>query len=251
MRVDLTDGDALARLLDTVRPDAVVHSAAIGRSNRCEEHPDEARRVNALLPGLVARLCRDRGLRLVSLSTDLVFAGDRPFLRESDPPGPLSVYGRTKLAGEEAVLAAMPRAAVLRLSLVLGRGHGGRGTSTETIAWALAEGRPLRLYTDEYRTPVDPESVADAIERLLHTSGAGRYHLGGDERVSRHELGRRVARALGLPEAALQAALTSDHPGPEPRARDVSLDSTRARTELGFRPRPLDEAIRQGRRAPE
>lgn len=248
--VELTDDDALARLLDHLKPDAVVHAAALGRAGDCQERPDEARRVNAVLPGTLARLCAERRVRLVALSTDLVFGGERPFVREDDPPGPLGVYGRTKLEGEDAVLLADPTAAVVRIALTLGRGHGSRGTSTESIAWALAAGRPVQLFTDEYRTPVDPESVADAVVRLVERGGSGRFHLGGPERISRHALGLRVARALGLPESGLVAVPQSDYAGSDPRAKDVSLDSTRARRELGWEPRPIDEAIREGRPGP-
>jgi dTDP-4-dehydrorhamnose reductase len=247
--VELTDEKALARLLDASRPDAVVHAAAISRSNRCEERPDEAERVNARLPGTLARECRERGLRLVALSTDLVFGGDRSLLREDDPPGPLSVYGRTKLAGEEAVLSACPGAAVVRVALVLGRGHGTRATSTESVARALLGGREVRLFTDEHRTPVDPESVADAVLRLLDCPAAGRFHLGGPERISRYDLGLRVARLLGLPDGGIVAGRQADHAGPDRRAADVSLDSGRARRELGWEPRPIDEAIRESRAA--
>jgi dTDP-4-dehydrorhamnose reductase len=249
--VELTDADALVRLLDSARPEAVLNAAAIGRANRCQESPDEAHRVNAVLPGTVGRLCRERGLRFVALSTDLVFGGDRAFVREDDLPRPVSVYGRTKLAGEEAALAACPAAAVARVALTLGRGHGARGSSTETIAWAIRAGRALRLFTDEYRTPVDPESLVDALVRLLERGGSGLFHLGGPERVSRHELGLRVARLLGLPESAIVAGRQSDHAGPDPRAADVSLDSSRARAELGWQPRPIDEGILEGRLEPE
>jgi dTDP-4-dehydrorhamnose reductase len=249
--VELTDDVALERLLDSARPGAVLHAAAIGQANRCQESPDEAHRVNAILPGTIGRLCRERGLRLVALSTDLVFGGDRAFGREADRPHPLSVYGRTKLAGEDAVLAAFPAAAVARVALTLGRGHGARGTSTESLVWAIRAGRTVRLFTDEYRTPVDPESLVDALVLLLERGGSGRFHLGGLERVSRHELGLRVARALGLTESAIAAGRRSDHAGPDPRAADVSLDSGRARAELGWQPRPIDEAIRGGRAEPE
>jgi dTDP-4-dehydrorhamnose reductase len=245
--VELTDEAALARLLDALRPDAVVHAAVLGRADECEARPEAAERVNARLPGTVARLCRERACRLVALSTDLVFGGDRAAVSEQDSPRPLSVYGRTKLAGEEAVLRELPSAAIARVALVLGRGHGSRLTSTESVWRALREGRPLRLFTDEYRTPVDPESVADAVSRLLVRGGGGRFHLGGPERLSRHELGLRVARAFGLPESAVTPGRQADHAGPDARAADVSLASTRARRELGWEPRPIDEAIREGR----
>ena len=203
--------------------------------------------MNARLPGLVAQACRERGVRLVALSTDLVFPGDRPFVNESYPTGPRSLYGRTKRAGEEAVLLACPRAAVARVALVVGQGHGSRSTSSESVARALRAGRPQRLFTDEYRTPIDPESVARALARLVEGAGAGLYHLGGPERVSRYELGLRVARAFGLAASGIVASVQAEHQGPDARAPDVSLDSSRARRELGWAPRDLEEAIRDSR----
>lgn len=246
--VELRDDDAIRRLLDAERPDAVVHAAVLGRVDECQDGPAEAEAVNSILPGTVARLCRERGLRLVALSTDMVFAGDRAPLGEDDAAGPLSVYGRTKLSGERAVLEALPAAAVARVALVCGRGHGPRRTSTESVARSLRHGLPATLFTDEHRTPVDPESVTDAVARLLRCGAAGLFHLGGPERVSRHELGARTARLLGLDASLLVAARQADHPAPEPRPRDVSLDSSRARRELAWEPRPLDDSIRGSRR---
>ncbi len=219
----------------------------MSRAEDCEVRPDEAERVNARLPGWVAEQCAERRLRLVALSTDLVFAGDASFVAEGDATGPLNVYGRTKRAGEQAVLATLPSAAVARVALVLGRGHGPRATSTESVAQALRAGRSPRLFTDEYRTPIDPESLAGALARLVKGDGAGLLHLGGPERLSRYELGLRVARAFGLPEDRITPALQSEHAGPDRRAPDVSLDSTRARRDLGWEPRPLDAAIRDSR----
>ena len=93
---------------------------------------------------------------------------------------------------------------------------------------AIAAGRRLRLYTDQYRTPVDPESVADAIHRLLERSVAGRLHLGGPERLSRYDLGRRVARVLGLPAHAIEAATQAEPPGAPPSRRHVARHRPRA-----------------------
>jgi dTDP-4-dehydrorhamnose reductase len=245
--VELTDRDALERALDAERPDAVVHAAVVSRADECERQPALAEAVNTRLAAHLAVACRSRGLRLVGLSTDLVLGGDRAFSDEETPPAPTSVYGRTKLAGEEALLAAHPSAAIARVSLVIGRGHGSRPTASEAVAWALREGRRLRLYEDEYRTPVDDASVADAVARLLVRGGSGRFHLGGPERLSRHSLGHRVARVLGLPPRGIDAGRQADHPGPDRRPPDTSLDSRRTRRELGWSPRPLDVALAESR----
>jgi dTDP-4-dehydrorhamnose reductase len=250
LALDLLDGDALERLLDSEKPEAVLHAAVLGRADLCQERPAEAQATNVALPERLARACAERGIRLVALSTDLVFAGDRAPYREDDAPEPSSVYGRTKHEGEQAVLGACPAAAVGRVALVLGRGHGARGSASESVAWAVSAGRPARLFTDEHRTPIDPESVADAAQRLLTGRARGLFHLGGPERLSRHELGLRTLRALGLPETAIVAARQSDHAGPDPRPADVSLDSGRARRELGWEPRSVDEALRESRPLP-
>jgi dTDP-4-dehydrorhamnose reductase len=245
--LDLTDAAALEATLHRERPDAVVHAAVLGRADECERRPDLATELNARLPGRLAAACRPRGIRLVALSTDLVFGGDRAFSDERTGTGPLGVYGRTKREGEEALLASDPTAAVIRVALVAGRGHGARGTASEGVAWALQMGRTVRLFADEYRTPVDPESVAAAIAPLLERGGAGIYHLGGPERLSRLELGLRVARVLGLPSGGIASALQADHQGPDRRPSDTSLDSGRARRELGWKPRDLDRALGDSR----
>jgi dTDP-4-dehydrorhamnose reductase len=118
------------------------------------------------------------------------------------------------------------------------------------VAWALAAGRPARLFEDQFRTPVDAASLADLLERLLRRGGRGLFHAGGPERLSRLDLGRRVARALGLDPALLVPMRQGDLPG-APRPVDVSLDSARARAELGWEPRAVDEALREQRAEPE
>jgi dTDP-4-dehydrorhamnose reductase len=248
--IELTEPTAPVDLLERERPDAVVHAAVLSRTDECEAQPDVAEAVNARLPGRLAAACRSRGVHLVGLSTDLVLGGKETLSDEQVVATPLSVYGRSKLAGEEALLARDPSAAVVRVPLVVGHGHGPRGTASETVAWALAAGRSVRLFADEFRTPVDARSVAKAVGLLLEKGGAGRFHLGGPERLSRLELGHRIARVLGLPAEPIEAGYQASYAGPDPRPADTSLDSARARRELGWAPRPLDEALRGTRLEP-
>jgi dTDP-4-dehydrorhamnose reductase len=229
----------------------VVHSAALSDVDRCEREPELARRVNVDGSERIARACAARGVALVALSTDLVFPGESAFSPESAVPQPLSVYGRTKLAGEAAVLALCPSAAITRVALVIGCGYGPRATGSEAIAWALREGRTARLFTDQYRTPIDADSVAEAIALVLQRRASGRFHLGGLERVSRYELGLRVARLLALSSGHVEAVAYRAEPTEGPRPADASLDSQRTRQELGWMPRGLDAAILLGRAAPD
>jgi dTDP-4-dehydrorhamnose reductase len=249
--LDLASPASVERAFQAARPDAVVHSAALADIDHCERHPDAAFRINVGGTEAIARAAASRDLPLVTLSTDTVFPGDGGLLTEDAAPRPLQVYGHTKVAAEAAALALCPGAAVARACLVIGRGHGARGTASESIAWALREGRPAHLYSDQFRTPVDADSVADAIVLMLERRARGLYHLAGPERVSRYALGVRVAGLLGLSSAGLAAISYAEQPSEGPRPADVGRDSTRAREELGWTPRGLDEAIRLGRAAPD
>ena len=248
--LDLLDERSIEAALDAVRPQAVLHSAAMANIDLCDRDPELATRLNTDATAALARLCARRGVRLVALSTDTVFPGTHALSSEEDEPRPLMHYARTKLDGERAALAAHAGAVVARIALVAGRGHGPRGTASETIAWALRAGRAIRLFTDQYRTPVDAESVAAAVSVLLSGSQGGVFHLGGAERISRYDLGLRVAAALGLSTAPIEPARQADSPDLALRPLDASFDSSRARRELGFSPRPLDEAVRDGRPEP-
>ena len=247
--VELTEPGAVKDLLEREKPDAVVHAAALA-SPQCEADPALAEAVNSRLPGRLASACRQRDIRLVGLSTDMVLGGQQALSGEDVEAAPLGVYGRTKLAGEVALLAADPAAAVVRVALVVGGGHGPRGTGSESVAWALAAGRTVRLFADEFRTPVDPESVAAAVRLLVEKGGTGVFHIGGTERLSRLELGHRAARVLGLPAEGIEAGFQVDYPGPDRRPADTSMDSSRARRELRWTPRPLEDALRSTRSGP-
>jgi dTDP-4-dehydrorhamnose reductase len=248
--LDLADPGGADRALEAARPQAVVHAAAVADADTCEREPERAQAVNVGGTAVLAEACARYGIRLVVVSTDQVFDGNRGRLSELDPARPLMLYGRTKLAAEEEALRRCAGSAVVRVALLCGLGGGPRGTASEALAWALERRERPRLYTDQFRTPVDAEAVATALRSLLRGTGEGRYHLGGPERVSRHELGLRVASVLGLDPAGIEAVTQATFSVGAPRPADVSLDSSRARRELGFAPRPLDAMIRSGRLSP-
>lgn len=244
---DLADETATLAALERARPDAVIHGAALADAEVCEREPSRARRDNLIVTERLAAACRSRGARLITISTDLVFDGGSAFSNEASPARPLTEYGRSKLGAESVTLQASSDAVVLRTALVIGRGYGPRLTATESVARRLRRGEAVTLYEDEWRTPVDPESVAEAIRAVLRRPAArGCFHIAGAERLTRVGLGERVARALGLDASLIHRAPQSSHRG-APRPADVSLDITRAREELGWTPRPLDPALREGR----
>lgn len=244
---DLSHPGSLSRVVRQLRPEAVVHCAALADVDACERQPDLARALNSDLPAELGELAAGASLRVIAVSTDLVLGGTRAHSPPDAPAAPLMHYGRTKLDGERRLLDAAPEAAVVRVALIVGRGAGPRASASEALERAVRSGRAPRLFTDQYRSPIDAESIALAVETLLERPAAGLFHLGGPERVSRYELGRRLAAARGFDPAVLVAVRQSDEPPAIPRPLDVSLDSSRAERELGWTARPLDEVLGESR----
>ncbi|MFO0930762.1 MAG: sugar nucleotide-binding protein [Gemmataceae bacterium] len=159
--VDLADLSALERAWHNDAPSVVIHAAAMANVAHCLQAPDRARAVNVAATDRLARLAANAGARLLLVSTDLVFGGDRAPYAETDPPAPLSVYGRTKAEAEQAVLAH-PGHAVARVSLLYGPSLTDRPGFFDAQLRVLRDGGAMPLFEDEWRTPLDLPTAAAA-----------------------------------------------------------------------------------------
>lgn len=211
--VDLSAPGMIAAVAQALRPDLVLHLAAMARLADCAQEPELAMRVNAWLP---AQLAERFGARLLMVSTDLVFDGRQAPYGPADPVAPLSLYGTSKAAGEERVRSHGGR--VARLPLLFGPDPYGRGASAQLRA--TIENGPVRLFTNEYRTPLHAADAAAAlVAHVVQPDGPPLLHLPGPQRVSRYQFGQRLAALHGLDAARLLPVECQD---PE-RPRDVAL----------------------------
>jgi dTDP-4-dehydrorhamnose reductase len=240
--VDLADEGETLRALEEADPAAVLHLAAVSTVEGVRRDPERARAVNVEATARLADWCLRRGRRLLYTSTDLIFDGTRPFSREGDPASPVLAYGRSKLDAEAPVLAGPVAAGlVVRVGLLFGPSRCDRPTYLDRALSGLRRGEPQTFFEDEFRTPLDLETAADALVRLLELGAVGLVHLGGRERLSRFELARRAAVALGLDAGLVRANRQRDVPSAEPRPADVSLDTTRLAAILPDLERPTAE----------
>jgi dTDP-4-dehydrorhamnose reductase len=226
--VDLADPDAVATAFREARPEVVLHAGALASLADCHRDGERARSVNTLGSATLAELADEAAIRLVFVSTDLVFDGERGGYREEDAVSPLSTYGRTKAAAERAVLAH-PGGAVVRVPLLFGPSLIGQPTFFDQQTAALREGRPIALFHDEWRTPLDFRTAAQSLAALAETAFVGVLHVGGPERMSRVEMGQRLAARLRRDPAAIVAVSRNRDPAAERRPRDTSLDCSRWR----------------------
>ena len=224
--LDVTDRDAVLSAITSVRPDAVVHTAAWTAVDACESDPDRAFQINALGTRHVAEACRRAGAHLVYVSTDYVFDGTAPMpYVEWDQPNPLSVYGRSKLGGEQEV---GPDDAIVRISWVCGA-HG--SNMVKTVLRLAAEHDRLTFVDDQRGCPTFTADLAPLLRALAVSRRPGTFHATNQGATTWFEFARAVLAAAGqdprrvdpIPTSALQP------PRPAPRPANSVLDNAALR----------------------
>jgi dTDP-4-dehydrorhamnose reductase len=231
--LDVRDPQATHAALARFRPDSVIHTAFV-------QYGPELMAITAEGSGHVARAAADLGARMIHMSSDVIFDGERagPYT-EDDRPDPISAYGEAKAAAERLVAAASPGAAIVRTSLIYGFEPIDRQTQ---FALEIAAGRRTdRLFSDEYRCPIYVDDLAAALLELAEGDYAGVLNIAGAERVSRYEMGTLIARALGHDPQKIAAGLSADLPVRRPR--NCTLDIGRASGLLHTRLRGLREVL--------
>ncbi|MGH9123118.1 MAG: dTDP-4-dehydrorhamnose reductase [Acidimicrobiales bacterium] len=229
-QLDVADRDAVLQAITTTRPSVVVHAGAWTAVDACEGDPDRAFRVNALGSRHVAEAAAASGAHLVYVSTDYVFDGTSPVpYREWDRTNPLSVYGRSKLGGEQEVQVLAPGATIVRTSWVCGA-HGANMVKT-VLRLAGDPARELRFVDDQYGCPTFTEDLAALIVRLAAARLPGVYHATNQGATTWYRFVRDILAAAGHDPARVAPVSTAElqPPRPAPRPANSVLDNAALR----------------------
>jgi len=226
LQLDITSPDVERKLAD-LRPDCVVNLSCLGVA-QSEANPEQTREVHAKGVSELAHACRDHGIRLIHLSTDMVYSGKKGIPNTlEDEPDPVSVYGCTKLEGEKAVQEAGCNHVIVRSALVLGRDRFRRRGFLEWMVEKAEKGETLTLYADQLRTPIVVDDLVDVIFSLAASSYTGTLLAGGDEALNRVEIGRKLLSAMRLPHELIQPIRSAEQKSPVPLQLDLRLDNAR------------------------
>jgi dTDP-4-dehydrorhamnose reductase len=247
--LDLAAGGDPAALIHEIKPSAVINAAAYTAVDRAEQEEVLALQLNGVAPGQMARACSDQNIGFIHYSTDYIFDGQlaRPY-HEDDAAAPQSVYGRSKLVGEQAVLTAGGKAIVLRTAWVVGA----FGSNFVKTMIRLAESRDeIGVVADQIGRPTWSRSVAQAGLAALDMldqapSNAGLYHAAGADDASWADVAQGVferARRLGLSSARVNRITTADYPTPARRPANSRLDSSKFAGLADWQPMAWSEAL--------
>ncbi len=241
--IDLTKPETVATTVASLQVDALINCAAYNFVDLAESEPEAAFATNAWGVRALATACQANAVKLIHFSTDYVFGlnpASKP-LTESDPPGPVSIYGLSKLAGEYLVLSQCPTALVIRTCGLYGVwGSGGKGGNfVETMLRLAGQGKPLSVVDDQYCTPSYTVDVADATAALLQSGASGLFHVTNTNSCSWYEFAAEIFRQAKVsPELTRTTSEAFKRPARRPSHSVLSTAKFAATTHASLRPWP-------------
>ncbi len=228
---DLLAQDAYKEIFEQVRPDWVIHCAALASLEECEQDPAFAELMNTILPGEIATITRGRA-RLLHISTDAVYDGQIGNYSEDDEPNPVSVYGKTKLNGEWSTIEADPDALITRVNL-FGWSFKGKRSLAEWFFYNLQAGKHVKGFTDVHFCPILANDLSMILLRMMKQQLSGLYNVVGAECVSKYEFGKALAETFQLDSSLLHPISVNDFGLKAFRGNNLSLKTDKLSTDLG------------------
>lgn len=228
----LENTQAIFSILDAIRPDAVIHAGGMTKVDACEMEKEKAYQINVLATESIAKWCKKSHCKLVFVSSDMVFDGEKGNYTEEDSPNPLNWYGKTKSIAEERLLSIHPQSVCARSALIYGKPAVWGSSFSDELIKKFSQGEKVKLFTDQFRTPIYVPNLAQALLELAENSFTGIFHLGGPEKIDRYTFGLRLIEQCGFSPDLIQPIQMNEMPAIAPRPKDASLDISKARTVL-------------------
>ena len=242
--LDLVDHDEIKRIIEDLRPEIVIHTAAYTDVDGCETDRKRAFSVNYLATKSLIRACQGICEYFIYISTDYVFDGEKGYYSEEDLPCPVNYYGLTKLLGEVVTANLSDKSLIIRTSGIYGCSPGGKKGFALNLLEKLSKRYEVTAFTDQYLSPTYAPHLASNILELLELRIHGFLHIAGD-RASRYDFAIAVARELGADEKLVKSSPMDTSLFRARRPRDSSLDTKRAKEELGLSFKSMRDCIRE------
>jgi dTDP-4-dehydrorhamnose reductase len=245
---DLSNDKEVNDLIQKVKPNIVIHAAAMTNVDACELNPEECRKQNTdsvrYIVQSLESIKNTHNPHLILLSTDFIFDGKHGPIDENEMPNPLSVYAQSKLDAERIVQNCSLDWAIARTVLVYGITD--NMSRSNIVLWVknnLEQNKEISVVTDQYRTPTLAEDLADGCLRIAGKRATGIFNVSGKDFMNIYELARRVARYFNLNENLIKPAKSEDIKQPAKRPPVTGFIIEKARKELGYEPHSFEEGI--------
>lgn len=223
-KIDLENEQELEKELIRINPDILINAAGMTNVEECELKPNDAEKINAIVPGILARLSKKLNIFFVHISTDHLFDGTKSFQTEDDSISPLNEYGKSKAKGEQEVIKYNKDALIVRTNF-FGWGTSYRQSFSDFIINSLRQEKKITLFSDVYFTPIFIQTLIDLIQVLIKNNRTGIINIVGNERVSKYEFGILIAEIFGLNKNLIEKGLIVNNKSLVQRPKDMSLSN--------------------------
>ena len=244
--LDITDGAAVNKLMDEVRPDVLLHTAAMTQVDECELNKIDCWNTNVTATRFLIDSAKETKSRIIFISTDFVFDGLHGPYKEEDEPNPVNYYGSTKLAAEKAVIQSGLDWAIVRTVLVVGNTEDGQRQNILTwVKEKLEKGETIKVVDDQVRTPTYVEDLADGIILILEKKSKGIFHIAGKDTLTPYQIAWQTAEFLKLNSKLIEKSDASNFTQAALRPPTTGFKIDKAKKELSYQPHSFSEILKE------
>ncbi|PSK98734.1 SDR family oxidoreductase [Cecembia rubra] len=244
LAMDITDGQQVLDVFEQVRPDFLIHTAAMTNVDECETSKEACHHSNVEAVENLVQACKIRGTHFIHISTDFIFNGeDGPYTEEADP-APLNYYGLTKLESEKLVQDSKIKWAIARTVLVYGLATD--MSRSNIILWvkkSLEEGKPIQVVNDQWRTPTLAEDLADGCILIMEKGATGIFNISGKDFLTPYDMAVMTAEYFGLDKSLIKEVDSNIFRQPAKRPLKTGFIIEKAKRELGYSPKSFMDGI--------
>jgi dTDP-4-dehydrorhamnose reductase len=244
--LDITDGPAVEAFVLEEKPSVIIHAAAMTQVDQCEINKQDCYNVNVTATRFIIDAAKLIKARFIFVSTDFIFDGNSGPYKEEDKPAPVNYYGSTKLVAEKAVMDSGLHWAIARTILVYGVAPTtGRTNIVGWVKQSLENKMPIKMVTDQLRTPTFVYDLAAGIILMIEKNAGGIYHLSGDEKMTPYEMAIETAKFFGLDQGLISVSSSADIKQPAMRPPRTGFDISKAKKDLGYQPTSFKEGLKK------
>jgi dTDP-4-dehydrorhamnose reductase len=241
-KLNLADQENIRSVIQEINPDKIIHLAAMTNVDLCETEQELAIKINADATEIIARQAATNNAFFVYVSTDYVFDGKKGMKNENDIPNPLGFYGKSKLAGEQALNKMSFPYCIARTSTPFGL-HKTKKTFPIWVKENLESKKEIPILVDQFTSPTYVPNLSKMLIEIATREIVGLFHLAGASRISRYDLAKKVAAQFNLDEKLLKPTKISDMSWQSPRPQDSSLDVSFASEILNEKPQSIQQSL--------
>lgn len=242
-QMDMTKKDQVKKVVLDFVPDFIINAAAYTNVDKCETERELAWKINVAGVEYFAQYARLVDAHITHISSDYVFDGEAGPYSEKDKPNPVSYYGRTKFASENALKISGAKYTIVRTNVLYGPSEFGNPDFVKWVIDSVNEGKEIKIVTDQINNPTFIPDLADGIIQIIDYNKDGIFNIGGAELMSRYDFTQKIADYFKLDKSLIKQIKTKELNQPAPRPRKSGLITLKAETELNYKPHSLDETL--------